>query len=48
MTIESIDGSTCYKYGNNTITGTYEGGNLKEISNAEIPFGSLDSSVFVN
>ena len=44
MTIESIDGSTCYKYGNYTITGTYEGGSLKEISNVEISFGSLDSS----
>ena len=44
VTIKSIDGSTCYKYGNYTITGTYEGGSLKEISNVEIPFGSLDSS----
>jgi len=44
VTIESIDGSTFYKYGNYTITGTYEGGSLKEISNVGIPFGSLDSS----
>ena len=44
VTIESIDGSTCYKYGNYTITGIYEGGSLKEISNVEIPFSSLDSS----
>ena len=44
MTIECIDGSTCYKYVNYTITGTYEGGSLKEISNVEIPFESLDSS----
>ena len=44
VTIESIDGSTCYKYGNYTITGTYEGGSLKDTSNVDIPFGSPDSS----
>ena len=46
VTIESIDGSTCYKYGNYTITGTYEGGSLKDTSNIDIPFGSPDSSGF--
>jgi len=44
VTIESINGSTCYKYGNYTITGTYEGGSLKDTSNVEIPFGYPDSS----
>ena len=44
VTIESIDGSTCYKYGNYTISGTYEGGSLKDTSNVEVPFGYPDSS----
>jgi hypothetical protein len=44
VTIESIDGSNCSKFGNYTISGTYEGGSLKDTSNVEIPFGYPDSS----
>ena len=44
VTIEKIDGKTCYKNGDYTIEGTYEGGSLKDASNVEIPFGYPDSS----
>lgn len=44
VTIESIDGSDCYKYGNYTITGTFEGGSLNDTSDVEVPFGYPDSA----
>ena len=44
VTIESIDGSTCYKNGNYTLTGTFEGGSLNDASDVEVPFGYPDSA----
>jgi hypothetical protein len=44
VSIDKIDGSTCYKNGDYTIEGTYKGGSLKDTPNVEIPFGNPDSS----
>ena len=44
VTISSINGDDCSKEGSYVIEGTYDKGELKDASNIEIPFSTVDSS----
>jgi hypothetical protein len=44
VTISSINGDDCSKEGSYVIEGTYDKGDLKDASNIEIPFSTVDSS----
>ena len=44
VTISSINGDDCSKEGSFVIEGTYDKGDLEDVSNIEIPFSTFDSS----